>query len=188
VSLGAVIVAGGQGRRFGSPLKCLPVLSRLIRALRLAGCSRVVIAGNHDGLDMSGCVRVRDAAHDCGPLGGIVAALPALAGYEAAMIVAGDMHRLRPRDIRRVMGSWRRTRLAAYASVSSNGTSHRAFPSLFGILPATTWHVAAEQLASRRLGVHRLWRRARARPVWFSAFRLADHDHPPLGIRAAPGA
>jgi molybdopterin-guanine dinucleotide biosynthesis protein A len=169
--VGAVIVAGGRGSRFGSPLKCLPVLPRLVRELRAAGIGRIVIAGDHDGLDLPDCLRTRDAEPDCGPLGGIVGGLARLAGCSAALIVAGDMHRLRRHDLRRLIGTWRRLGRAVQVR-------HGDQAALLGVLPAALWPLAGEQLARRRLGVHRLWRSAHARPLWFPAHLLADLDRP----------
>lgn len=176
--LAAVIVAGGRGSRFGSPLKCLSVLPRLMRTLRAAGCKRIIIAGDHAGLDLAGYERVRDAQPDCGPLGGIVAGLQACQGHPAAIIVAGDQHRLRPQHIRRLIGVWRRRGGAVVAAQVSARRRIPARQGVLGLLPAERWSLAAERLACGRLGVHRLWRAAGARPVWFSAHELADLDRP----------
>ena len=169
--VGAVIVAGGRGSRFGSPLKCLPVLPRLVRELRAAGVGRIVIAGDHDGLALEGCLYARDAIPASGPLGGIVGGLTELHGCTTAVIIAGDMHRLRARDLRRLIGTWRRLDRAVQVR-------HGGQAALLGVLPAALWPLAHEQLTRRRLGVHRLWRAARARPVWFPADLLADLDRP----------
>lgn len=174
----AIIVAGGRGSRYGSPLKCLAVLPRLVRTLRAAGCSRIVIAGDHAGLDVAGCVRVRDARPDCGPLAGIVAGLQACQGHPAAILLPGDQLRLRPHHIRRLIGIWRRRGGAVAAAQVS---PHRRIPArsgVLGLLPADCWPEAARRLALGRLGVHRLWRAVGARPAWFRADELADLDRP----------
>lgn len=174
----AIIVAGGRGARFGSPLKCLAVLPRLVRTLCAAGCSRIIIAGDHAGLEAAGCELVRDARPDCGPLGGIVAGLQACKGHPAAIIVAGDQHRLQPHHVRCLISIWRRHHSAAVAAQVSARRSAPARLGVLGLLPAERWPVAAERLALGRLGVHRLWRAVGARPAWFRADELADLDRP----------
>jgi molybdopterin-guanine dinucleotide biosynthesis protein A len=172
----AIILAGGRGSRFGSPLKCTPFLPRLARCLREAGCQSIVIAGDHDGLDVPGCLRTRDAIADCGPLAGLVGAFDAVAHYPAALVVAGDMFALRARDLRRLIGAWRRTGRAVVAMPQA--VSQPPFPALLGVLPVQTWALARTQLERRRLGMHRLWRSCAAKPVWFPTARLADGDRP----------
>lgn len=184
----AIIVAGGRGTRYGSPLKCLTVLPRLVRTLRATGCTRIVIAGDHDGLDIAGCERVHDARPDCGPLAGIVAGLRACQGHPAAIIMAGDQLRLRPHHVRRLIGVWRRQGGAVTAAQVSSRRKTPARRGVLGLLPADCWPEAAQRLELGRLGVHRLWRAVRARPAWFRADELADLDRPGdlLKFRAHP--
>ncbi len=177
---GAVIVAGGRGSRYGDPLKCARLLPRLVARLRAAGCARVVVAGDHAGLDGHGWERAPDAVGGAGPLGGIVGGLRRLDGCAAAVVLAGDMHRLEVRDLRRLLGAWRRLGRAVQARQGPH-------PVLLGVLPATDWPVADDALASGRRSVHRLFRAARARPLWFAAAAVADLDRPGdlLKFRAA---
>lgn len=177
---GAVIVAGGRGSRYGDPLKCASLLPRLAERLRRAGCGRIVVAGDHPGLDGGPWERAHDAATAAGPLAGIVGGLRALAGCRTALIVAGDMHRLGVADLRRLLGAWRRLGCAVQARQGPH-------PVLLGVLPAADWAAAESALAGRRFGVHRLFRAARARPLWFPAAAVADLDRPGdlLKFRAA---
>ncbi len=184
----AIIVAGGRGSRYGSPLKCLAVLPRLVRTLRAAGCTRIVIAGDHAGLDVAGCELVHDARPDSGPLGGIVAGLRACQGHPAAIILPGDQLRLHPHHILRLIGIWRRRGCAVAAAQVSARRRVPAQIGVLGLLPAACWPEAAQRLALGRLGVHRLWRAVGARPAWFRADELADLDRPGdlLKFRAPP--
>lgn len=173
----AVIVAGGRGARYGSPLKCLAALPGLVRALRAAGCTRIVIAGDHAELAHAGCLVVRDAQPDSGPLAGVVAGLQACQGHPAALILPGDQLRLQAHHLRRLIGVWRRG-ACAVAAMQTAARGGPARSGVLGLLPATCWPLAAQRLAVGRLGMHRLWRAVGARPAWFSAAELADLDRP----------
>ncbi|MBN8525528.1 MAG: hypothetical protein J0M02_09345, partial [Planctomycetes bacterium] len=100
--------------------------------------------------------------------------LQACGGCAAALIVAGDQLHLRDRDLRRLAGTWRRRRRSAMAMQVAGSGPARA--GILGVIDAADWAMAADRLAGRRLGVHRLWRCIRAVPVWFDAARLADFD------------
>lgn len=173
MALAGIIVAGGRGTRFGSPRKCVPLLARLAAELRAAGCTRVIVAGDHDGLAPRDCIQVQDARPGCGPLGGILAGLRAATDCAAAVILAGDHLNLGARQLRRMIGSWRRDGRARWAWA---GGRPRPQP-LCGIMPLAGLPTAEAALAAKRLGVHRLWRAVRALPVWFpSQAPFADLD------------
>lgn len=174
-AIAGIIVAGGRGSRFGSPRKCEPLLGRLAGCLRQAGCDLVVVAGDHPGLAPAGCLQVADAEPGCGPLAGIVAGLRAAAGHAAALVIAGDHLALDARELRAIAGAWRRDGRAHWAWA---GQRPRPQP-LCGILPLERRPLAEAALAERRLGVHRLWRAAGARPVRFASLApFADLDRP----------
>jgi molybdopterin-guanine dinucleotide biosynthesis protein A len=176
--LAAIILAGGRGTRFGSSLKCLSQLPRLTSTLRRAGCTRIVVAGDHDGLDSDAWLRVPDAMAGSGPLSGIVAGLAACADCQAAIIVPGDQLHLSRRDIIRLLAAWRQHHRPAVAAQTTARRQQPARTGIFGLLPAHQWPLAVTRLARNQLSVFRLWRAAKARPVWFSAAELADLDRP----------
>jgi molybdenum cofactor guanylyltransferase len=92
--LAGAVLCGGLSRRMGTDkaLLCFEGVSLVERAVaRLRGvCEPVVIApGGHD-IEVPGCATVDDAAHDAGPLAGLLAALRA-SPHQLLAVVAVDM-------------------------------------------------------------------------------------------------
>lgn len=101
-SCGAVVLAGGNSRRFGAGDKLSvevdgrPVLGRVLDALRAVRASPIVVVGPHrPGIDSAGCTLVRESPAGGGPLAGLTAGLRSLGAADApppfAFVVAGDL-------------------------------------------------------------------------------------------------
>ena len=106
MTVAAVVVAGGAARRFGGIDKLtvcvdgMPVLARVLTALRGLPADEVVVVGpRRPGVD-DGCVVVRESPPGGGPLAAIAAGLAALGEGErvgdVVVVVAGDLPHLTP--------------------------------------------------------------------------------------------
>lgn len=107
--LGAVL-AGGAGRRFGSPkgrvrLGGRPLVGRAVEALR-PWCERVVVVSARPVHD-AGCAVVADRVEGAGPLGGLHAALLAARddGLEGVVALACDLPLVPAAVVGRVAGA-----------------------------------------------------------------------------------
>lgn len=75
------VLAGGAGRRMGGPKAMLPVggvpmVERVARALRDAGCEPVIVVGDDgSGLGATGLAVIADTWPGEGPLGGVITAM-----------------------------------------------------------------------------------------------------------------
>ncbi len=103
-----IVLAGGRGNRFGgrkleAPLEGVPLLAHALRAVE-AVADEVVVAAPVESSpalpELAVPLRVvHDAAPDPGPLVALARALVAASG-ERAIVVGGDMPRLRPAVLR----------------------------------------------------------------------------------------
>ncbi|HYT94693.1 MAG TPA: molybdenum cofactor guanylyltransferase [Gemmataceae bacterium] len=110
VSVGGIVLCGGQSTRMGQPKAWLPfagelMLPRVVRLLRQVVEPVVVVAA--PGQDVpplpSEVAVVRDEQQGRGPLQGLAAGLHALAGRaEAAYLSSCDVPLLRPAFVRRL--------------------------------------------------------------------------------------
>ncbi len=99
-----VILAGGEGRRFGSDkviakIADTTLLDRVIEVHRLAGCSPIIVAVRGDASRVpSDCIVALDAAGAAGPRAGLKAGLDAAAtaGAEWAWLSPVDVPLLDP--------------------------------------------------------------------------------------------
>lgn len=111
ISLGAIVVCGGQSRRMGRPKAWLPfgpetMLGRVVRLVGEVAGPIVVVAAPEQALpDLPDGVRiVRDAVEGRGPLQGLAAGLEALPdGVTFAYATATDVPFLAPAWIRRLL-------------------------------------------------------------------------------------
>ena len=98
MEIGAVILAGGQSRRMGRDKALLPwmestFLERLCRELRGFPELLISVRREEDRRRMQGCAGLRlveDRYPDCGPLGGLHAALCATR-YDALLAISCDL-------------------------------------------------------------------------------------------------
>jgi len=99
------VLAGGQSRRMGRDKALLPfegttLLEHALETLR-AVCDDVAIAGCRDDLARFAPV-IQDAFRDCGPLGGIYAALEQTQ-VEWNLFLAVDLPRIEPEHLRTLL-------------------------------------------------------------------------------------
>ena len=92
----AAILAGGRARRFGGRPKALlsvggrKIIDRLLAVLRPIAEEVLIIANDSDPYSRFGVPIHADRLRECGPLGGVHAALIGAASPHA-LVVAGDM-------------------------------------------------------------------------------------------------
>ena len=104
----AVILAGGESKRFGGP-KCLieingvPIISILASEARLAGIDDILVSGNETTVFRGFGVRVIEDIHkNCGPLAGIHSALVST-GAREILILACDTPGIKAAEIRAIL-------------------------------------------------------------------------------------
>ncbi len=175
--IAAAIIAGGRGRRMGTPHKAILTLpdgstpvQRLAAALHAAGCTPVVISANDPGRYAGTGLRVvADLRPGSGPLAGIEAVLAALAPAPV-LIVAGDMPHLGRAEIGRLIAGWDGRLAVAWTD--------RMQP-LCALIAADVLGEVRAALDRGDLGVHRLWERLGAVAVRFGdAAAFGDLDTP----------
>jgi molybdopterin-guanine dinucleotide biosynthesis protein A len=103
-----VVLAGGEGRRFGRPkagarLGGVPMVSRAIDILR-AVTADVVVSSSSAGLDVAAQV-VADRVAGAGPLAGIEATLleAAARGFDGVLVLACDLPLVEPELLGRLV-------------------------------------------------------------------------------------
>ncbi len=96
----AVVLAGGRSTRMGRDKALLPLadgrtlLARQLDVLRAAGAAEVLVSARHEQrLPLKGARLIPDCEPDCGPLGGIAAALAA-AAHDRLLVLAIDLPRM----------------------------------------------------------------------------------------------
>lgn len=101
VTIGAVILTGGRGRRLGYPKELLSlngrrVIERILEVLRLFFSEIHVVSNSAISFDQVGEIKVfPDLIPDCGPLGGIYTGLK-MSSRDQVFFVGCDMPFLRP--------------------------------------------------------------------------------------------
>ncbi len=175
--IAAAIIAGGRGRRMGTPHKAALVLAdgstpvqRLAAALHAAGCAPVVVSANDPNIYAETGLRVvADLRPESGPLAGIEAVLAALAPAPV-LIAAGDMPHLGRSEIDRLIHGWDGRLCVAWTD--------RMQP-LCAVIAADVLGEVRAALDHGERGVHRLWERLGAVPVRFDeAAAFCDLDTP----------
>lgn len=100
----AIVLAGGRGRRFGgpkleTPVDGLPLLHRALAAAAAVATEVIIVAARDSTPGLPACpvpIRVvHDRVPDAGPLAALAEGL-AVAEGATAIVVGGDMPRLRP--------------------------------------------------------------------------------------------
>ncbi len=153
MNFSAVILAGGQSQRMGRDKASLRVrgkalLTRQVELARDLGAAEVFISGR-GGVDYSaaGCVVLKDAFEEAGPLAGIESALAAIS-TPWLLVLAVDMPNLRAAPLRALIGQ---------CTVERGGISrvdNRIEP-LAAVYPRTTLKLVRELLESgRRAATH----------------------------------
>jgi molybdopterin-guanine dinucleotide biosynthesis protein A len=96
----AVVLAGGRSTRMGRDKALLPLadgrtlLARQLDVLRAAGAAEVLVSARPEQhLPLEGARLILDHEPDCGPLGGIAAALAA-ATHDRLLVLAIDLLRM----------------------------------------------------------------------------------------------
>ncbi|MFN2451664.1 MAG: molybdenum cofactor guanylyltransferase [Candidatus Dormibacteria bacterium] len=104
------VLCGGASRRMGRDkaglkLDGVTLLQRAVDRLRAAGAAPVLVVSRLGELSAPGAATVADSALDCGPLGGLVAALRS-APWELCAVVAVDMPDLSAPLLRLLVDRW----------------------------------------------------------------------------------
>ena len=111
ITVGGIVLCGGQSKRMGRPKAWLPfggelMLPRVVRLLGEAVCPVVVVAAPEQEVPPlpADVAVVRDEEKGRGPLQGLAAGLTALGGrVEAAYLSSCDVPFLRPAFVRRLV-------------------------------------------------------------------------------------
>jgi CTP:molybdopterin cytidylyltransferase MocA len=125
--IGGLILAAGQGSRFGSPkqladLAGQPLLEHAIKAMTASPVGRVVVVLGSgaeqviDGVDLHGAEPIVCPRWDEGQAASLACGLGELAECEAVVVTLGDQPRLSPDAIRRVIAARRRGTAAVRAT------------------------------------------------------------------------
>jgi CTP:molybdopterin cytidylyltransferase MocA len=142
--IGAVVLAAGEGRRFGGrkqlhPVGGLPMLERVLRAVAAGGVGeRVVVLGAHAGdiletVELHGARVVVCEAWRDGQAASLHAGLTALPQEaDRALVVLGDGPALDPAAVARMAEAPAGTRVLA--ADYGAGRSHPV------VIPRTLWH------------------------------------------------
>jgi molybdopterin-guanine dinucleotide biosynthesis protein A len=176
MTLGAVILCGGQSRRMGRPKAWLPfgpevLLQRVVRRVREVVSSVVVVAAPGQELPTlpEGVTIVRDTIEGRGPLQGLAAGLAALPGsVELAFASATDVPFLEPAWVGRLAELIADHDLA----IPFVGGYHHPLAALYrraAVLPAVERLLAAD-----RLRPFFLVEAVKSRIVWDDELRDVD--------------
>lgn len=182
--LGAIL-AGGKARRLGGlakPLIARPgdgtILSHAIAEFQAAGINHLAILANDPSPYRSfGLPVLADRHPDCGPLGGLEAAIYHALDMNctAVFLVPGDLPQLRSADMRSLLAASDNGKLPRYAATPSGG--HFAF----AIVPTQARPLVEEQLREGRYSMESLLRRLGATAVPFDDetpfFNINTPDH-----------
>lgn len=155
-ALTAVVLAGGQSRRFGSnklvahvgdPRGDERLVDRPLRALSAVFGSRVVLAGHSAGVLDRAWATLPDRTTGMGPLGGILTALEAFP--KGVFVLAGDLPDITPRSIETIC---RHVHVGRPAAVLAR--TDRVEPCIGIYLPAARpWLAAAADRCAKGLAM-----------------------------------
>lgn len=138
--IGAIVLAAGQGTRFGgakvtAPLRGTPIVRHVVDRLQEAGLAPIVVvcapgdASVRAAVDGSGVMLIENAARDDGLSTSLRLGVESLAGTVEGFVVAlGDQPLIDPEVIRRMVGVWRDSNAAAVVPEYRDG---RGNPVLF---------------------------------------------------------
>jgi len=168
----AAILAGGRATRFGGLDKSalivegLTILERQLAALSALTTDLLLVGG---GRAIPGARAVADIVPDCGPLGGLHAALTAARG-DAVFVVACDMPYITSAFARYLLD------LAAHADLVVPQTEDGYHP-LCAVYTRACLGPVAQRLADRRLKLTDLVLELRARVVTVDEINLFGDRH-----------
>ncbi|HEU0042508.1 MAG TPA: nucleotidyltransferase family protein [Jiangellaceae bacterium] len=144
MSVGGLVLAAGEGRRFGRPKALVEVdgerlVDRATRLLRDGGCVPVVVVSGAIPLDVDGADVVHNAAWPTGMGSSVRAGLDALTGSaaDAVVIALVDQPWLGPESVRRLISAHGHGAVVAVATYSGQ----RGNPVL---LARSVWAAAAD--------------------------------------------
>jgi len=171
-TLGAAILAGGRARRYGgadkSALDCgdgRKILQKLLDELAGADLGDAIVCANDPGpFEGLHLPVVADLRPDCGPLGGIAAALTHFRGRtDGTVLLACDLPGISAVEIRALVQAFRSGRDRVVVAATGDSLWHPLCSVVHNdVLPEVLAAVEAEEFA-----VGRLWRRLRAGEVRF---------------------
>lgn len=124
--IGAVVLAGGAGRRMGGSDKAaaevggVRLLDRVLAAARPL-CDRLVVVGPERPTAVEGVTFVTEAAPGGGPGAAVAAALGLLEGCDPLLVLAADLPLLGPGDLRRLVAALDDPAAQAAAAADQSG-------------------------------------------------------------------
>ncbi len=148
-SVGAIVVAGGAGRRMGGVDKLAlhvggsPLLDRVLCAVRPL-CSRLIVAGPTRPTSVGNVRFVREDSPGGGPLPGILAGLAATADAELIFVLAADLPMITTSSLARLVAALEQDQSQAAAALDDRGAPNP----LLAVYRCGVLHAAA----SRGLG------------------------------------
>lgn len=125
-----VVLAGGTSSRMGVdkafvPVDGVPMVLRVVSALRAGGCDRIVCqGGDADGLSALGLVVVPDGDGPPGPVRGIATALDAVSGATVIVTAACDLAYLDAASVATTVAACRTSGRVAVAVGADDGRRH----------------------------------------------------------------
>jgi len=171
-SFGAAILAGGKASRYGGANKAAldggdgrTIVGRLLDELAAAGLREVVLCANDPAPYRSLSLPVLgDRPADCGPLGGVAAALAHYAGRtDATVLLACDMPGVTAGAVRKLLDAFE----AAGRRVVVAETGDSFWHPLCSVVHNDVLADVAAAIRRGELGVGRLWRALDAAAVHF---------------------
>ncbi|MFH1754245.1 MAG: molybdenum cofactor guanylyltransferase [Candidatus Latescibacterota bacterium] len=160
--IAGAILAGGRASRFGGRPKGLirlptgeTIIERLIAEMRKADIASCMISSNEEKHYAAlGVPVVEDLHGDCGPLGGIEAALNYFRETaEGVLFLAGDTPFVTVREIGRLCGRFRENPDGIVFAATEDGRQHP----LSGVVPVAKRQRIEQAVAAGHLSVKKLW-------------------------------
>ncbi|HTI51293.1 MAG TPA: molybdenum cofactor guanylyltransferase [Planctomycetaceae bacterium] len=177
LTVGGIVLCGGQSTRMGRPKALLPfglelMLQRVVRILGGVVAPIVVVAARDQALpDLPTGVRIaRDEHESLGPLAGLAAGLSAIRGdVDAAYVSSCDAPLLKPEFVRHMIDALGDDDLA----IPRDGKYHHPLAAVYRTSVETA---VRDLLASHRLRPFFLLERVRAREIDVGELRAVDAD------------
>jgi len=172
----AAILCGGASRRMGSDKARLPhpsggTLLERAAALAASCCKEVVLLSGERGYPELGLPALADAEPDCGPLGGLVAAMRR-SGERAILLLPVDMTGLTAEHLSALIDGFRE----GDGPIVARGPERR-HPAL-SIWPASSRFAAESSLSTGRLALHPLLDQLDARELELPSAALVNWNRP----------
>ena len=171
-TMGAAILSGGRASRYGGSPKGLleigpgvSIMGNQIKHLRASGLAEMVIVANDAGpYRHLGLPLISDLRSDCGPLGGVEAALTYYATRcDAVLLLPCDLPGITAREITRL----REASIASGAPLVTCVTESSSVQPLCAIVHRGVLPAVSAALDAGRLSVRRLWHQLGALEVPF---------------------